>query len=171
MIWVRWCLLKSIMSFMTNQVKNGISLITIPVPIVCVFQGCVVSSCWYFAQVLLRILITAPLALYLLFLCALWSSGDRCRRHVFYFSNRAALGRNLHFLGGRMGSGWGADGERMGSGWGGGGVITWLLGEQKGSSLVIGNPSKRNHWRRIRGIEFRRTTQICWTRPVSEHIK
>ena len=36
----------------------------------------------------------------------------------FYFSNRAALGRNLHFLGGRMGSGWGADGERVG-GWGG----------------------------------------------------
>ena len=110
MIWVRWCLLKSIMSFMTNQVKNGISLITIPVPIVCVFQGSVVSCCWYFAQVLLRILITAPLALYLLFLCALWSSGDRCRRHVFYFSNRAALGRNLHFFGGRMGREWDREG-------------------------------------------------------------
>ena len=56
MIWVRWCLLKSIMK---KKFKNGISLITIPVPIVCVFQGCVISSCWYFAQALLRILITA----------------------------------------------------------------------------------------------------------------
>ena len=58
MIWVRWCLLKSIMK---KKFKNGISLITIPVPIVCVFQGCVISSCWYFAQALLRILITACL--------------------------------------------------------------------------------------------------------------
>ena len=150
MIWVRWCPLKSIMSFMTNEVKNGISLITIPVPIVCVFKGCVISRCWYFAQVLLTILITAcPISTF--FLCAMihWRSlPPPC---FFYFSNRAALGRNLHFFGGRMGSGWG-----------GGGVITWLLGEQKGSSLVIGNPSKRNHWRRIRGIEFRRTTQIYW---------
>ena len=44
-----------------KKIKNGISLITIPVPIVCVFQGCVISSCWYFAQALLRILITACL--------------------------------------------------------------------------------------------------------------
>ena len=96
MIWVRWCLLKSIMK---KKFKNGISLITIPVPIVCVFQGCVISSCWYFAQALLRILITACLISLFFFSAdwALWSAGDR-RRHVFYFGNRAALGRNLNRL-------------------------------------------------------------------------
>ena len=61
-----------------NKNKNGISLITTPVPIVCVFQGCVISSCWYFAQALLRILITACLISRFFERWALWSRADKC---------------------------------------------------------------------------------------------
>ena len=96
-----------------SHIIHTLSLITIPVPIVCVFQGCVISSCWYFAQALLRILITACLiSLFFSADWALWSAGDR-RRHVFYFGNRAALGRNLNRLffsvGRSGGAGRGAD--------------------------------------------------------------
>ena len=96
MIWVRWCLLKSIMK---KKFKNGISLITIPVPIVCVFQGCVISSCWYFAQALLRILITACFRS--LFLCAMirWRLPTTC----FLFQQPSGPGKKFEsnpFLGG-----------------------------------------------------------------------
>ena len=140
MIWVRWCLLKSIMK---KKFKNGISLITIPVPIVCVFQGCVISSCWYFAQALLRILITA--CLISLFFLALIERYDplEIAAAMFFISATERPWEGIwidYFFGGE---------ER---GTGGGEGISWFLGEQKGASLLIGNP-KRNHCRRIRRIE------------------
>ena len=148
MIWVRWCLLKSIMSFMTNQVKNGISLITIPVPIVCVFQGCVISSCWYFAQALLRILITACLiSLFFSADWALWSAGDR-RRHVFYFGNRAALGRNLNRLFFR----WGGAGD------GGRGGDQLIFRRTEGGIILNWEPKKEIIAEELE--ELRRTTHI-----------
>ena len=134
--WVSWQI----------KFKNGILLITIPVPIVCVFQGCVISSCWYFAQALLRILITA------------------CFRSLFFVRyDPLEIAAAMFFI-----SATERPWERGGVG--GGARITWFLGEQKGASFVIGNPKKKSlkkNW----GIEFRGTTQICWTIPVSEHIK
>ena len=147
MIWVRWCLLKSIMK---KKFKNGISLITIPVPIVWVFQGCVISSCWYFAQALLRILITACLYISLFFWSAdwaLWSAGDR-RRHVFLISatERPWEGIWMDYFFAR---------EEQGTG--GGEGITWFLGKQKGASFVIGNPKKKSLQKNKKNWEGRLT--------------
>ena len=79
-----------------EKFKNGISLITVPVPIVCVFQGCVISSCWYFAQALLRKLITACLISLFFFSAdwALWSAGDR-RRRGFLFRQPSGPGKEF----------------------------------------------------------------------------
>ena len=46
-------------------------------------------------------------SIYYLFLCARYHPLEITAAifSLFYFSNRAALGRNLHFFGGRMGSG------------------------------------------------------------------
>ena len=135
--WFEWDDVSSNPSW--KKFKNGIWLITIPVPIVCVFQGCVISSCWYFAQAVLRILITACLiSLFFerwLSAALLWSAGDR-RRHVFYFGNRAALGRNLNRL--FFGRGGAGSGER------GGDHLMSRRTEAKGASFVIGNPKKKS---------------------------
>ena len=152
---VRWCLLKSIMSFMTNQFKNRISLITIPVPIVCVFHGCVISSCWYFAQALLRIHITACFRS-LFFVRYIFNVRWRLPPPCFVISATERPWEEVWI-----------DPFLRGWGWAG---ITWFLGEQNGASFVIGNPktkSLKKNW----GIEFRGTTQNCWTIPVWEHIK
>ena len=150
MFWKPWpvtghiatALLKSIMSFMTNEVKNGISLITIPVPIVCVFKGCVISSCWYFAQVLLTILITAcPIST---FFCALWSTEDRCRRHVFLFQQPSGPEKKFAFF-------WRADGERMGSGWGGAGGYHLTFRRTEGVITRNWEPLKKKSLKKNQG--------------------
>ena len=147
---------------MTNQVKNGISLITIPVPIVCVFQVCVISSCWYSPKFFFEYGLH-----YIYFFWVRYDPREiAAAANFFYFSNRAALGRNLNrphsFL---LACGWGGNGMEVA----GGGGTSWFLGEQKGASFVIANPKKKSvkkNW----GIGFRGTTQICWTIPVWEHI-
>ena len=147
MIWVRWCLLKSIMK---KKFKNGISLITIPVPIVCVFQGCVISSCWYFAQALLRILITACLISLFFERWVLWSAGDRRRRrrHVFFISAT----------------------ERPWEGiWGGRGGDLLIFRRTEGG--IISNWESQKEIIEEELEDLRRTTHICWTMPVWKHVK
>ena len=102
---------------MTNQVKNGISLITIPVPIVCVFQGCVVSNT---TQVLLRILITAC-PIFTFFVCAMiqWRS---LPPPCFLFQQPSSPGKKFAFFFWRESGRWmGRDWDGGGGGEGGGG--------------------------------------------------
>ena len=145
MIWVRWCLLKSIMK---KKFKNGISLITIPVPIVCVFQGCVISSCWYFAQALLRILITASLISLFFWALSVMMRWRSAPPPCFFISAT----------------------ERPWEGiWGGRGGDHLIFRRTEGD--IIRNWESQKEIIEEELEELRRTTHICWTMPVWKHVK